>query len=118
MDVILREDIEKLGTQHLSAARYCPDAFCQNVLELAVIGGGTVDDRDAADRQADVPVRIFRHEKACIERVQLLHESSPPFTPGTSSSIRCHPQQEVAARLNRVNNWSRLCGNVVQSENF
>jgi hypothetical protein len=114
-----RTDIEGLGAQHLRAPRYCPDPFCQNIFEVAIIGHRTVDDRDSTDRQADVPVRILRHEETGIERIELLHDYSPPFHCwGLPTSIGGDQWSEVAARLIRVNNWGRLCGNVVQPENF
>ena len=114
VDPLWRTDIEGLGAQHLRASRYRSDPFCQNIFKFVIIGYGTVDDRDAADRQTDVPVRILRHEEARIERIELLHDSSPPFHCwGSSSSISDDRDREVAARLIRVNNWGRLCGNVV-----
>jgi hypothetical protein len=55
------------------------DTFCQNAFELVVGRHGTIDDRDSADRQTHVTVRVLRHEETRIERIELLHDSSPPF---------------------------------------
>jgi hypothetical protein len=75
VDPLRSTDVEGLGAQHLRAPRYCLNPFCQSVFKLVVIGNGTVDYRDPADRQTDISVRILRHEETCIERFELFHDS-------------------------------------------
>ena len=117
VDPLRRTDVEGLGAEHLRAARNRLNTLCQNTFELFKVGRGAVDDRDSADRQTDVTVRILGHEETRVERIELLHEPSPPFRRlGLCSSIGGDQRSEVAAILNRVNNWSRLCGNVVRRD--
>src|SRR5579875_647760 len=56
VDPLGRADVKVLAAQHLSAPRYGPDAVSQNGFQLPVIRSCTLDDGDAADRQAHVPV--------------------------------------------------------------
>ena len=79
VDPVRRTDVEGLSAQHLRAARYCLNTLCQNAFEFFKVGRGPVDDRDSADCQTDVTVRILGHEETRVERIELLHQPSPPF---------------------------------------
>ena len=79
VDPLRRTDVEGLGAEHLRAARNRLNTLCQNVFEFFKVGRGPFDDRDSADCQTDVTVRILRHQETSVERIELLHQSSPPF---------------------------------------
>jgi hypothetical protein len=79
VDPLRRTNVERQGAQHLRASRNRSNALCQNSFEFLVLGHRAIDDGDSADRQTDVAVRILGHEEARIERIELLHELSPPF---------------------------------------
>jgi len=79
VDPLRRADVEGLGAEHLCTARDCLNTLCQNAFEFFKVRRGALDDRDSADRQTDVTVRILGHEETRIERIELLHQPSPPF---------------------------------------
>src|SRR5271168_5015666 len=70
--------VECVGPQYLRTPRYRPNTFCQKPFQPLKVGGGAVDDRDRADRQAGLPIGVCIAETGISCRIQLCHYPSPP----------------------------------------